>query len=177
MRWARWQGAAASALPAAAGSASPSGQARLRRAASASPRAALLALAVAVSCSVMVDLDPLADGVSCPEGEKPCLVEIEGEPRRACVSIADPLYGCTAEGCAPCDLKNTVSRCDMTGPVGRCFMSSCLNRHENCDGDIYNGCETDTENDSLHCSKCNAPCTCGRAAAACEEGVCQKCER
>lgn len=56
-------------------------------------------------------------------------------------------------------------------------MSSCLNRHESCDGDVHDECETGTESDSRHCGKCNTPCTCGLAITACEEGVCQKCER
>ncbi|WP_437507996.1 hypothetical protein [Sorangium sp. So ce1099] len=145
-----------------------SGRARLLRAVAST--AALAAFTAVASCSVTVDLDPLGDGV-CPAGEKACYVVDDGE--MGCVPIEDPDYGCTVEGCAPCSLFKADAVCAANDPVGRCVMSSCVAEFEDCDGNLFNGCEAHTETDIEHCGGCEARCSCDKGfLPVCLRGAC-----
>ncbi|MGK3989511.1 hypothetical protein WME99_41070 [Sorangium sp. So ce136] len=143
------------------------GRGRLLRAVAS--MAALAAFAAVASCSVTVDLEPLGDGV-CPAGEKACYVVDEGE--MGCVPIEDPDYGCTVEGCAPCSLFKADAVCAANDPVGRCVMSSCVAEFEDCDGNLFNGCEAHTETDVEHCGGCEERCSCDKGLPVCLRGAC-----
>ncbi|WP_437288377.1 hypothetical protein [Sorangium sp. So ce406] len=129
--------------------------------------AAILSFAAAASCSVTVDLDPLQDGVSCPSGQKSCY--------GSCVSIMDPDYGCTPDRCAPCTLMQADAVCDPSSAEGQCVLSRCIpgTEYESCDGDLRNGCETNTNTSLDHCGFCNTPCTCEVGFPTCIRGSCR----
>lgn len=71
--------------------------------------------------------------IECQPGEKPC-----GTPPQ-CVSVDNPLFGCSPESCGPCDtMENAVPRCES----GACVLGGCAAGFGDCDGDAQNGCET-----------------------------------
>lgn len=73
-----------------------------------------------------------------------------------CVSVTSPTYGCNAIGCEPCALPYATSTCSA---IGVCAIAACDNRRGNCDRDDRNGCETNLNEDVLHCGECNRACT------------------
>ena len=97
------------------------------------------------------------DGSACGVGLKRCA--------GACVRDDDPLRGCAAAGCAPCDPTGTV---DVACTGGACARAGCRDGRLDCDGAPENGCEVDPRADSLHCGNCATRCGCG----ACAAGVC-----
>ncbi|MFO0570680.1 MAG: hypothetical protein U0263_33905 [Polyangiaceae bacterium] len=69
-----------------------------------------------------------SDG-GCASGRKLC--------GASCVSDADPAYGCGAQNCNPCALKNATASCDGQ----KCSVAKCSPGYEDCDGLSKNGCE------------------------------------
>ncbi|HEY3444871.1 MAG TPA: hypothetical protein VGK67_00850 [Myxococcales bacterium] len=56
---------------------------------------------------------------------------------------------------------------------GVCAIGPCDLGHADCDQDLWNGCEVDTDTDVDHCGGCNQPCTPGVGdIASCGGGVC-----
>ena len=51
-------------------------------------------------------------------------------------------------------------------------VSECGEGTGNCDGDWFNGCETDTITSQEHCGACDNPCTVVHGTSACETGLC-----
>jgi alpha-tubulin suppressor-like RCC1 family protein len=48
----------------------------------------------------------------------------------------------------------------LSGPA-RCGIAACVAGRGDCDGSLFNGCETDTTNNALHCGGCNMGCGLG----------------
>lgn len=97
-----------------------------------------------------------------------------------------------ADGFADCDndygngceaaLATSTTHCGRCGnrcPEGRfgsvtCAMGACALACQpgfaDCDGDVGNGCEVDTNNDPTHCGACGVRCPSGQG---CQRGVCR----
>ncbi len=86
----------------------------------------------------------------------------------ACVTATDPAFGCSPEGCTPCDVPNAAAACDAVG----CAIESCNGSSEDCDGSRENGCEADPASDPSNCGACGNACVTPHAEAACTGGDC-----
>jgi hypothetical protein len=86
----------------------------------------------------------------------------------ACVAMTDPDYGCTADGCAPCDVPNANGACASS----ECIVDTCQGRFQDCDQDSTNGCEVDIDSDPKNCNFCGNACVVPNAQAACDAGDC-----
>ncbi len=103
-----------------------------------------------------------------PEGCKPDEKQCDG----ICVKKDDPKYGCGADTCtAPCQgtgAPNTVPSCN----AGAC-ATGCAPGFDDCDGDLKNGCETNTQTEVANCGKCGNKCGDAHATAkTCTAGMC-----
>ena len=99
-----------------------------------------------------LDASDASPGITCAQGQKLC----DG----TCVSLGDPLYGCTDTSCTPCALDRASAVC----AGGACAIGHCNPGYADCNQTGSDGCETDLSSPS-HCGACNA--TCGAAAPNC----------
>ncbi len=83
---------------------------------------------------------------ACALGDKLC--------NGACVSVADPLFGCGPSVCSACALEHATAACSASG----CAIGICESGYADCDQNPANGCETDLS-EPAHCGSCNAACT------------------
>ena len=64
----------------------------------------------------------------------------------------------SGENCGECGLvclfANSIPVCSN----GVCEIKDCQSNFENCDGELFNGCEIYIENDIHHCGNCNSNC-------------------
>jgi len=114
------------------------------------------------ACTLAVDLDALENG-ECGEGKKFCGSD-------GCVDIDNTSFGCTATGCAKCNLIQAVPVCRND----RCEIAECRPDRGNCDNNHANGCETDLKYNVDHCGRCNNKCALGPnvATAECANSKC-----
>jgi hypothetical protein len=111
----------------------------------------------------------------------------------SCTAGACALAGCTT-GFGDCDGSaangcetplNSTTHCGMCGrgcsvangsatcASGTCQVASCSAGFGNCDGSAANGCETNTTNNSAHCSACGNACTSrANASTSCASSAC-----
>ena len=115
---------------------------------------------VLVGCTLTVDVDRLANG-ECPEGHKPCDAR--------CSPLNSPMVGCAAASCSPCALPNAIAVCSASG---MCAIATCLRGHEDCDGEVENGCEADLDFGPLTCGGCGRVCEVSNAESDCAGGRC-----
>jgi hypothetical protein len=87
--------------------------------------------------------------------EDGCEIDIDHDP--------DHCGTCTAP---PCVVANAVPDC----AAGRCAIRVCNDGYGDCNQMAGDGCETNLQTNSSHCSVCNTPCPAG---AACVGGKCQ----
>ncbi len=71
----------------------------------------------------------------------------------SCVSNADPMYGCGAATCTPCNLPHAAASC----AGGACIVATCDTGFANCNMNPTDGCETDL----------SKPASCGGCGVAC----------
>jgi hypothetical protein len=64
-----------------------------------------------------------------------------------------------------CDTQNGYPGCS----AGNCKTGGCRPGFDDCDGDVKNGCETDTRMNDQHCGACHKPCPSGMT---CNQGSC-----
>jgi alpha-tubulin suppressor-like RCC1 family protein len=95
---------------------------------------------------------------TCGAGQKSC--------NGTCVSIADPLYGCTDTMCVPCSVAGGAAACH--GKV--CKLASCSAPKADCDSSVGTGCETNTQTSAAHCGACGQACAAGKV---CSAGSCK----
>lgn len=142
---------------------------------------ALVFVAIAWSCTLTTELptpyDPPQSSTGGMGGEgaaggggemvEPCAA---GTKRCGddCVAIDQAATGCAGESCEPCSLPNASAICIE----GACAASACAIGFEDCDDDLQNGCEIDTDTDTDHCDGCGQGCSFPHAEATCVEGVC-----
>lgn len=91
----------------------------------------------------------------------------------------DPANGCEASLGAPGSCGRCGNDCSAQTPNaeaacinGRCAIDDCREGFENCDGNLRNGCETDTLRSANHCGGCGIECQLPRANGACIAGQC-----
>ena len=86
-----------------------------------------------------------------------------------------PETGCersvrTTTDCGDCDRACTSAAGTTSCADGTCRIAVCSNtRRGDCDGEIATGCETNIDNDELHCGACGVPCDGGQM---CRSGSC-----
>ena len=96
---------------------------------------------------------------TCEFGHKPCGNE--------CVPMTDPDFGCSLDGCTPCDIPNSDATCMQNACVG-----SCRSPFLDCDDAKENGCEVDPTTDPANCGACGKTCSPTNAQPACTGGLC-----
>lgn len=67
-----------------------------------------------------------------------------------------------------CDPPNGAGECDGT----ECVILGCFGDYLSCDGDPFNGCETDSDVSLEHCGACGNACTAENGTATCDRGAC-----
>ncbi|MBL8604802.1 MAG: hypothetical protein JNK72_22940 [Myxococcales bacterium] len=101
------------------------------------------------------------DTSRCAAGESCCA--------GACVNTQDNTAHCGMCGTL-CQAPNGEPACSM----GRCVVGSCMGSFRDCDDNVGNGCETNTNNDLRHCGGCGRACEeRPNTAASCAMGVCE----
>lgn len=83
---------------------------------------------------------------SCAAGETLC--------RDGCVRTDDPLYGCGAPSCSPCETARAVSMC----VANECVIDRCDPGYADCNGIPSDGCEADLSR-ALSCGACDRACS------------------
>lgn len=72
-------------------------------------------------------------------------------------------------GCGTvCSPANATAKCSN----GTCGIASCNAGFSDCDGNVADGCEVNTQNDANNCSACGAKCDLANATAQCTGGNC-----
>ena len=98
-----------------------------------------------------------ADGGVCGTGQKVC----GGE----CVGLDDPAFGCAGPTCEPC-----AASAGGSCVAGACSAAACGPDLADCDGNVANGCETNTKTSPQSCGTCGNACAPGDV---CSAGTCQ----
>lgn len=107
---------------------------------------------------------------------------------RLCVGDCDPGWedcngdkatdGCevhTASDTNHCGACGTVCETGNATPIctdGDCGISMCPAGAADCDHELANGCEVDTQTDAMNCDGCGTRCALDNAVAACRAGQC-----
>lgn len=101
-------------------------------------------------------------------GPTPCL-----SPSTCCGQTCADLQtslahcGACAQRCAP---ANAMPTCD----AGACRIERCVAPFADCDGEVRNGCETNTLTDVTHCGACGSSCAASaNRSVTCEAGACR----
>jgi hypothetical protein len=84
----------------------------------------------------------------------------DGNPNNGCETSTQ-----TLTNCGDCDVKCDFTNASETCPNGACTFQMCDIGWGNCDGNLGNGCETDTTTSNAHCGMCNHACTGGTLCA------------
>ncbi len=80
---------------------------------------------------------------------------------------ATPPQSCTVTNAA-----GTVTANNVANVVVNCTLAACASGTANCDGNLLNGCETNTETSVANCGACGSACTTTNGTPACVSGVC-----
>jgi hypothetical protein len=103
-------------------------------------------------------------GVVCAAGFADC----DGLAANGCeVDTRTDNTHCGACG-RPCVIPNGTPGC----AAGMCAVGMCNAGFADCDGNVANGCETDTRTASANCGRCGNACMVAGGSAACTNGAC-----
>ncbi len=98
----------------------------------------------------------------------PGFADCNNDPADGCeVNLAnDPVH------CGSCD-----TACSSTGATAvcvdsTCTMGGCHMGYENCDNNLDNGCEINTQSDTQNCGACNNECTNDHGSTVCNKATC-----
>jgi len=104
-------------------------------------------------------------GAACNAGFGNC----DGNPSNGCeTDVRTAVAHCGGCGMA-CNLPNANVAC----MGGACRVTTCLAGYADCDGDMTNGCETDTRGDVANCGMCRRVCSAPNTDFSCTAGVCR----
>ena len=138
----------------------------------------------ASGCEVQIDADPQACGdcgTVCPSANNARPLCVRG----SCDLMCEPGFGdCNGRADDGCelDVRSNIRNCGACGRAcdmsanqtaqclgGEC-VSECTGGYADCDGDVGNGCEVQTNRDLQHCGMCNRACP--SADDICAAGAC-----
>lgn len=86
----------------------------------------------------------------------------------ACSNPSNDVMNCNGCGMA-CMTPNGVPACMLR----QCTIASCNPGWNDCNGNIKDGCETNTDSNVNNCGACNNPCALPNASPKCVGGMCQ----
>jgi hypothetical protein len=99
---------------------------------------------------------------------KPGFADCDGNKANGCeVDLKNDPTNCGSCGNG-CTLAGTNTTCSG----GACTVLSCKPNFGDCDGNLGNGCETDTSTSLAHCGGCNKGCARANGTATCTLGSC-----
>ena len=101
---------------------------------------------------------------SCP-GDHPDLCGSGGNT--GCTNLTSDTGNCGSCG-KQCNTNHAVPRCSN----GNCSIASCISSFRDCDGNPWNGCETDTNWDPNNCGNCGHHCSTFNGSPSCQNGSC-----
>jgi len=96
------------------------------------------------------------DGALCWPGQKWC-----GE----CVAATDPQHGCGQSACDACLVPQGTPKCQAE----QCAVAACNVGYADCNKQVLDGCEVNTEGNHEHCGGCGKACS---ASEVCLAGSC-----
>jgi len=100
---------------------------------------------------------------------KPGYTDCNKDPNDGCETFTNG----NVTSCGKCgNVCPTVAGKTPKCTAGVCGQSDCQAPLADCDGNVANGCETNTTNDVAHCSACNQACSFANAAASCANSAC-----
>jgi len=89
-----------------------------------------------------------------------------------------PADGCetntntSTSNCGSCGSACVTPNATPTCSNGTCGIGTCNPNFANCDGNVANGCEVNTQTDPLNCGGCGLKCNLPNAIAGCTNGTC-----
>lgn len=81
----------------------------------------------------------------------PAHTDCDGNPANGCETTLNTNLNCAGCGMA-CAAPNATVECQARA----CVLRSCASGFADCDGNLADGCETDTANDSMNCGRCSS---------------------
>jgi hypothetical protein len=123
-------------------------------------------------CDPLGDIADAGAQVSCSQGH--CVLQCQGSATLCFPADASGVSThCANLQTDTSDCGYCNARCDGTGGIpscvgGKCSIA-CTGTNADCDGWVWNGCETDLAVDTKNCGQCKKDC----AGGACRNGICQ----
>ena len=103
----------------------------------------------------------------------PGFADCDGDPNNGCeVSYLTDVNNCSTSAATACGHACTIANGQGTCSSGTCQVSSCTAPWANCDGDVTNGCETNTSSSHDNCGGCAVKCSSTNASESCKSSVC-----
>ncbi|MEZ4390488.1 MAG: FG-GAP-like repeat-containing protein [Polyangiales bacterium] len=119
------------------------------------------------ACPQRANASPTCGGGMCGFRCNPGFGDCDGNAANGCeVNLGSATAHCGACGNA-CNATNGAATCS----AGTCGIT-CSAGFGNCDGDVTNGCETDTRTTVVHCGACGRGCSVANGVAGCAAGAC-----
>lgn len=109
-----------------------------------------------------------ASGTGGSDGCAPGFADCDGKPENGCETDTKT----SLTDCGKCNNACSANNGEPSCKGGVCAIA-CDDGFENCDGEIANGCETDTTKNVDHCGACNAKCPSAGGTPKCVAGECE----
>lgn len=138
-------------------------------------------------CDALTATDPNncgACGAVCPARANALPVCTSGHCGLSCVPGFGDCNGVAMDGCEA-NFSSTLAHCGGCGMAcaranantqcleGTCLLVSCTAPNQNCDNTPENGCETNLDNSTTHCGRCNNTCRFANASPTCANASCR----
>jgi hypothetical protein len=125
-----------------------------------------------------------ACGASCNAAANATATCADGLCTRTCATGFADCNGNPSDGCEV-DVRTTVSNCGACNTAcalpnavntcmgGVCGISSCVAGFADCDGNVTNGCEVNTQTSVSSCGSCTTSCSAANTTMTCTAGTCR----